>query len=72
MKCAICDKTLTAEEIKFDRDHKSWNPCFTCLNIVADVFSDPLDEDQIQYLLDLEGDYLLQDPDTGEDFHHTL
>lgn len=54
MRCHICNKTLVPEEIKFDRDHNEFNPCFECLNVIAEVFADPLDEDEIVRLLDLE------------------
>lgn len=44
MKCHICDNELSHNEIKWNRDHEEWEPCNTCLHIIAEVF-----EDRVEY-----------------------
>jgi len=55
MRCHICDNTLSGEQVSWSRLHQEWEPCPTCLIAISEVFTDPLDEDEITYLLDKEG-----------------
>ena len=55
MRCHICDNTLSGEQVSWSRLHQEWEPCPTCLLAISEVFTDPLDEDEITYLLDKEG-----------------
>lgn len=41
MRCYICDKLL--EEPSFSRAYGSWDPCTTCLQVVADILAGYLD-----------------------------
>lgn len=59
MRCYICDSILSTEATQWNSDHEEWDPCPTCLTVIADVFSDPLDEDEITYLLEKEEDISL-------------
>ncbi len=54
MRCAICDRQLSVEEIKIDPRYETYDPCGTCLEVIENVFSDPLDEDEITRLLEEE------------------
>ena len=44
MRCAICDATLNPSEIAYNHDHDEFEPCGTCLEAIANVFEDHLDE----------------------------
>lgn len=55
MRCNICDNTLSGEQVSWSRLHQEWEPCPTCLIAISEVFTDPLDEDEITYLLEKEG-----------------
>lgn len=46
MKCDICDRILSPEEVSFNRDHDKWEPCGTCLAIINEVFEHH-DEEEI-------------------------
>lgn len=50
MKCFICDKTLSGDEVQFDRDHQEWDPCGTCLDVINNVF-EPKSEEEIDWEL---------------------
>lgn len=54
MRCYICDRALSETEIAEDPRHGTFDPCSTCLTIISEIFSDPLDEDEITYLLEEE------------------
>jgi hypothetical protein len=64
MKCFICNKTLESEEIKQNRDHKDFDPCRGCLEVIYHVFEDPVSEDDVDRLLeaDLVGMGMLPEP----------
>lgn len=51
MRCHICDVSLSENEIQFNRDHKDFNPCGKCLEIIDNVF-EPLDDDAEQKALE--------------------
>ncbi len=55
MQCYICSHVLTGEQVSYNNEHKDWDPCPTCLIAIAEVFSDPLDEDEVTYVLEKEG-----------------
>lgn len=40
MKCFICDRTLSPEEISFDSRFDEFDPCSTCLFEIAEVFGE--------------------------------
>lgn len=54
MKCHICDHTLTTGEVQWNKDHKDWDPCLKCLEIINDIFNDVLTEAELDYLLEYE------------------
>lgn len=41
MRCNICDRQL--DDPKFNRDTKQWEPCDTCLSVIADTLAGYLD-----------------------------
>ena len=51
MQCYICGHVLSGEQVSYNNEHKDWDPCPTCLIAIAEVFSDPLDEDEVTYVL---------------------
>jgi hypothetical protein len=55
MQCHICGHILSGEQVSWSNLHQEWDPCPTCLQEIAEVFSDPLDEDEITYALEKEG-----------------
>jgi len=55
MQCYICGHVLSGEQVSYNNEHKDWDPCPTCLIAIAEVFSDPLDEEQVTYVLEKEG-----------------
>ena len=54
MRCSICDRVLQPDEVKLNSQYGEFDPCGTCLAVIDDVFSDPLDEDEVTYLLEHE------------------
>ena len=62
MRCAICNKILSKEEVKFNNLHQDFDPCSVCLEIIQDVF-EPLDDREIDRVLSLEeaGDILYEE-----------
>lgn len=68
MKCFICNSDI--ENIHYNRDHQDFDPCPTCLEIIADVFSeekDSLDPDEQIEITEEEVDLLLASWDDGID-----
>lgn len=53
MRCHICDATLSAEQIQWNRDHEDWDPCGTCLEVINNVF-EHASEEEIDYQLSME------------------
>lgn len=50
MKCHICNKTMTSDEIKFEKEdygRGGFAPCSTCLEITDNLFSDLTEEEII-------------------------
>lgn len=43
MRCHICDKILSKDEVNFNRDHQDFNPCGVCLKVINSLF-EPKDE----------------------------
>lgn len=68
MHCHICDAELSTDSIHWNNDHKDWDPCPTCLMEIAEVFSDPLDEDEVTRLLVLEWGEVIVDFDPPKPF----
>ena len=52
MRCAICDATLNPSEIAYNHDHDEFEPCGTCLEAIANVFEDHLDEDEVRVIVE--------------------
>jgi hypothetical protein len=50
MKCYICNRTLSSDEVKHTPKHGrgDFAPCGTCESIISEVF-EPLDEEQLDY-----------------------
>ena len=46
MRCHICDKTLSKEEISYNRDHEDFDPCGVCLEVINSLF-EPKDENEL-------------------------
>jgi hypothetical protein len=65
MRCHICDVVLSEKEVKINSEHKDFEPCTTCLDVINDVF-EPLDEEEISRLLEEEWPevYEPQEPST--------
>lgn len=61
MRCYICDAVLSPDSTHWNSDHDEYDPCPTCLIAIAEVFEDPLDEDQITWLLEQEDDDFSED-----------
>lgn len=66
MRCFICDVEINGDEIQFNTLHKDWDPCGNCQHIIDEVF-EPLEEEDIDYLLEQEG---LIEPVIPEEQHH--
>lgn len=66
MRCRICDVVLSPESTHWNSDHEEYDPCPTCLMIIAEVFDDPLDEDEITWLLEHEETF--EEDQTLDDF----
>ena len=57
MRCHICNATLSAAEIQWNTDHKDWDPCTTCQEVIDSVFNDSTEEEidkELNYELELE------------------
>ena len=48
MKCFICDKDMTVEEIKIDPRYGTFDPCGTCLTVISEVFGEEGDEEILE------------------------
>lgn len=46
MRCHICDAPLGS--INFNRDHGDIDPCGTCQQIINEVFTDPVPEEDLR------------------------
>ncbi len=55
MKCHICDRQLSPDEIKLTTKYErgKFAPCGTCLSIIEEVF-EPLSEEELDLLIDTE------------------
>lgn len=65
MRCHICDRQL--DDPKFNRDLDEWEPCDTCLAVVADTLAGYLDtpaaeEDAFGELFSPDDHYCLDKP----------
>ena len=60
MHCYICDRDMPT--FTFNRDHGDIDPCGVCKEIINDVFTDPVPDDQVR-LEEVEptADEMLQD-----------
>lgn len=67
MRCYICDAHLKQDEIKFHPELKTLEPCKHCLEIIAEVFEDGPDEEEIDRLLGEEWELDYRDPQTPEE-----
>lgn len=45
MRCHICDAALTDEEVRWNRQHKDFDPCGVCREVIANVFGEEDDDD---------------------------
>ena len=45
MRCHICNAVLSDQEIQWNKDHKDWDPCTTCQDIIESVFNDDTEEE---------------------------
>lgn len=53
MRCAICNSILSAAEVQWNSDHKDWDPCNKCQEVIDGVFTD-LTEEEIDEELAIE------------------
>lgn len=59
MHCEICDRTLTPEEIIFNKELETYEPCTTCLDVIMDAAygrSRPDDDEEGFIILDSDWD----------------
>lgn len=54
MRCYICDAALTDAEVSFNKKHGDWDPCVTCQEVIDDVFSTSLTEEEIDEAIEWE------------------
>ena len=67
MKCHICNATLSPPEVQWNSDHKDWDPCNKCQEVIDAVFSDDTEEEiDDQMAIELEGGELVYEPETKE------
>lgn len=57
MRCHICNAVLSAEETQYNVKYEGekygpYDPCGRCLSIIDEAFEDPLEEEEIDELLD--------------------
>lgn len=62
MKCHICDATLGETEIKWNKDHKDFDPCHTCKTVIDEVFGEEDDYDNPYPVYELEDDTVVEEP----------
>lgn len=46
MRCHICDKLLSKDEIQYNPLHKDWDPCGVCLDVIYNLF-EPKNEEEL-------------------------
>lgn len=39
MRCYICNKILEDDHVQYNQDHKDFDPCPTCLNVIEDLIA---------------------------------
>lgn len=71
MRCNICDRILSPEEVHFNRDHDDFDPCGTCLEVINNIFEHP-DEAEIdrQLAVDLYYEELVDNQNEGTELEH--
>ena len=52
MKCYICNVDM--DTFTFNRDHNDIDPCGTCKEVIANVFGDEGDDEEVEGSLDIE------------------
>jgi len=52
MKCYICNVDM--DTFTFNRDHGDIDPCGTCKEVIANVFGDEGDDDELDAAADVE------------------
>ncbi len=45
MRCHICNTVLSPQEIQWNPDHKDWDPCTSCQEVIDSVFNDDTEEE---------------------------
>lgn len=68
MRCFICDANLTPEEVHYNTKYEGqkygpYDPCRRCLSEIDEAFEDPLNEEEIDSLMEDD-----EDIDLDEDF----
>jgi hypothetical protein len=74
IKCFICNRTLEEDQVQFNENHKDYDPCPTCLDVIEDLLAGyggqpdtSAEEDKIDLIL--EGLYpTTYDPFAVDDF----
>lgn len=56
MRCYICDAQLSDEEVRFNRNHKDYDPCNVCKEVIKDTVNEAHDPDVIEDLGDVFAD----------------
>jgi hypothetical protein len=61
IRCHICNAVLSPEETHYNQKYEGekygpYDPCRRCLTIIDEAFEDPLDETEIDYLLEEENE----------------
>ncbi len=54
MRCKICDSIIKIPT--YNDDTEEWEPCPTCLDVIATTYEDPAEEDEFYSEVD-EGDW---------------
>jgi hypothetical protein len=59
MRCYICDSAIAPDDVDYDTRYEGekygpFAPCMTCQLIIGESFEDPLEETEIDRLLDEE------------------
>lgn len=68
MRCYICNSILGAEEVHYDTryeddKHGPYSPCAKCLFVIDEAFEDPINEEEVDFILNEDVDQIPQEED---------
>lgn len=67
MKCHICNRQLSQEEIQWEKERQQWAPCYTCIQEADECFG--ADDDEAEIARQIELELLLQHEESMDNYN---